>query len=69
MSRYRNLVFTLNNYTQSEVNAIKTLDGDNDISYLIFGYEVGESGTPHLQGYIELSKQKSLRQLKKLLSP
>lgn len=47
-TRHRNFCFTLNNYTEEEVRIIK----DIECKYLVFGFEVGESGTPHLQGYI-----------------
>lgn len=47
--------FTLNNYTEQEEKSIKTLvDNNEDVSYVCYGRELGESGTPHLQGYIEL---------------
>lgn len=48
MSRSRNWCFTLNNYDDSEVEAVKAIK----CLYLVFGFEVGEEGTPHLQGLI-----------------
>jgi len=50
----RNVIFTLNNYTQDEYDFIvnSTL-----FKYLIVGKEIGESGTPHLQGYAILLKR------------
>jgi len=36
-----------------------------DVKYLRWQYEVGSSGTPHLQGFIWLSKQKRITQLRK----
>ncbi len=63
MSQYRNYVFTLNNYTTVQVEIIKTLK----VKYLIFGYEVGSNGTPHLQGYVELMKRKTLKSIKKFM--
>lgn len=54
---YRNFVFTLNNYTDEEVDVICAL-GEHT-KYLIFSKEVAPStGTPHLQGYL-VWKQKS----------
>ncbi len=69
MNRIRNFVFTLNNYTCEEVSTINALTSENSpVKYLIYGKEIGEGGTEHLQGYAELSKQQSLKQVKKLLS-
>lgn len=48
--------FTLNNYTNEEVEQIKGWSS-NRAKYVIFGEEVGEEGTPHLQGYVEWKKK------------
>lgn len=63
MAKNRNWCFTLNNYTEEEVEAIKVIE----CNYLIFGKEVGESGTPHLQGYIEFKNARHLGGVKKLI--
>lgn len=44
--------WTLNNYTETEVAHIKSLN----CNYMLFGYEVGEQGTPHLQGMTFVGK-------------
>lgn len=62
---YRNFCFTLNNYTEAEYNNIFNNEW---IQYIIIGKEIGESGTPHLQGYIELKTRKSLKQLRDEIS-
>lgn len=56
--------FTLNNYTDSDIEKIKNYKN----KYLIFGKEIGENGTPHLQGYIEFSTNHKLDRLKKHIS-
>lgn len=60
---FRNVVFTLNNYSDEEVNSLKKLN----YNYIVFGFEIGESGTPHLQGYIEFKNSISLSSLKKMI--
>lgn len=59
--KYYSWCFTLNNYTVEEWEAVK----EWECSYLIFGKEVGEEGTPHLQGYVSFASQKTLATLKK----
>lgn len=51
MSKTRNFCFTINNYTE---DSHKALWDWNQVTYIIYGREVGEQGTPHLQGYCEL---------------
>ncbi len=50
----RNYVFTLNNYTDDEVQTIKDTWTTLKLCYYIANKEVSASGTPHLQGYFEL---------------
>lgn len=52
--------FTLNN--PEDVNAPLEL---TDVKYLIWQYEFGESGTPHLQGFIWLARKKRITALQK----
>lgn len=62
--RSRGFCFTVNNYVESTVTAIKNIAG---AVYVILGKEVGESGTPHLQGYIHFKQPKTLRQVRQLI--
>ena len=59
MAKARAWCWTLNNPTEDDVAAVDAIrvgprggEGDPpDFRYLCYGREVGESGTPHLQGY------------------
>lgn len=60
-----NYCFTLNNPTLDEESLIQVTIPE--VSYIIYGNEVGDSGTPHLQGYLELTKRMSIKAVKQLL--
>lgn len=64
MSQSKNWVFTLNNYSEDEESELQV--SHDCVSYIIFGKEVGDSGTPHLQGYIEFNKNMTLIGIKRL---
>jgi len=48
--------FTINNHTEADVNSVIDLAEHPDRLYLVVGDEVADTGTPHLQGYVVLSK-------------
>jgi len=50
----KRFAFTLNNYTESEYTKLKRLFESECAIKWIMGKETGESGTSHIQGYIEL---------------
>nr|WAE43090.1 MAG: replication associated protein [Cressdnaviricota sp.] len=56
--------WTLNNYTQAEVDQISLWD----TKYSVYGRETGESGTPHLQGFTIFVKRMRLAAVKKLVA-
>ncbi|MEH0962211.1 hypothetical protein V6M83_00055, partial [Streptococcus anginosus] len=58
--------FTLNNYTVDEVSSLKSVLEKNS-TYYVFGHEIGENQTPHLQGLVSFSKRHRLSSLKTLL--
>lgn len=58
----------MNNPTKEDIPPIKALLDSRTIIYLCFGEEVAPTtGTPHYQGYLELSRKYTLNSLKKLL--
>lgn len=65
--QYRNFVFTHNNYTEEDEAHYKSLLGGK-ATYIIYGKEIAPTtGTPHLQGYVELDKRISTNPLSKLI--
>lgn len=64
----RRWCFTLNNYTNDDIERISNLPTDT-VRYLIAGRETGESGTPHLQGFVSFVGQKTLAAAKALIGP
>lgn len=66
--RSRAWCYTLNNYTQDEMDKLKKVGSKEGCVFHVFGKEVGEKEkTPHLQGYVYFKETKSLKQLKKIL--
>lgn len=60
----RRWIFTLNNYLGliTEEDRLKL-----DARYIVFQEEVGASGTPHLQGYIEFNTPRRMAYIKNAL--
>jgi len=57
----RRWCFTLNNYTGVEEEQLQAFD----CRYMVYGREIAPTtGTPHLQGYLEITNAKSMRSLK-----
>ncbi len=63
--RSRNYCFTLNNYTTEELVVLEKLK----CKYIIYGREIGENQTPHLQGFVIFNSAKSFSAAKKSISP
>lgn len=57
-------VFTINNYSSDNEESLRKLS--DSLTYIVWGREVGEQGTPHLQGYLILKTKQRLSGVKKL---
>lgn len=65
MSRYRNFIFTYNNYGTAGEELIKGLPR---VRYLIYGRETAPTtGTAHLQGYVVFANARTLSGLRSVL--
>lgn len=60
----RTWVFTINNYSEKDIEWLKT----QEVKTMTVSKEVGESGTPHLQGFVTWKRTYRLSALKKLHS-
>ncbi len=52
--RTNRICFTINNYTEADVDTLfdNVLRSEEKVGFFVCGDEVGEKGTPHLQGYL-----------------
>lgn len=64
--RLKNYVFTYNNYTEQAFTALKEWLSDV-AKYAICAREVGEQGTPHIQGYVELKRQTAFSTIRRMM--
>lgn len=58
--------FTVNNPTPEDKAGLATAWEEGKLAYLVAGNEVGDQGTPHIQGYVVLAKKTRLAGVKKL---
>lgn len=67
MSAAKNWCFTLNNYDTEDIDRISHLVESGKATYVIYGKEVGEQGTPHLQGVVCTPSRTRLAQIKNII--
>jgi len=67
MSRHRSWTITVNNYTEQD--ELQLQRQECRALFIVYGREIGESGTPHLQGYIQLKNSQTLAYMKKHVHP
>lgn len=64
VSRCRGWCITINNFTEDDV--LNCMAVEEQSQYWVFGNEVGESGTPHIQGYVYFNNAKTFDQVRML---
>lgn len=64
-SRGRSWCFTVNNYTEAQKVSVVSLVSKSKL--WVYGFEIGESGTPHIQGYVQFKNQTRFSTLKRAL--
>lgn len=62
--RCRGWCFTINNDTYEDLDLLLNCD---KFDYMIIGFETGESGTDHIQGYIHFTNAISQKSVKKII--
>lgn len=62
----RGWCFTINNYTEDDKEQVVRLS--DKAHYIVAGLEVGDSGTPHIQGYVYFKNDCSFQSIKKKLT-
>lgn len=65
MSRSRGFCFTINNWTDEDAEQVASLS--KVASYVIAAKEVGDSGTPHIQGYCYFATLKAIKQVSAII--
>lgn len=67
--RLQHIVFTFNNYVEERDVPRLTELFEKESKYYVFGREIGERLTPHLQGYCSFSGRHSFEHVRHLLGP
>jgi len=71
MAGSKNWCWTLNNPTEDERTVLTNLASTtpSPFLYLVYGFELGDSGTPHFQGYVQFPRRTGLARCRSLISP
>lgn len=64
----RRFCFTLNNFTTGEYDLLVDLLQSDHVTYGVIGKETGETGTPHLQGFIIFANVRRFNNAKNTIS-
>ena len=61
MARMHGYCFTINNYTTEHILKVQGSIGQAGISYVCYGFEIGEQGTKHMQAYLQANHDNKAR--------
>lgn len=65
--RSKHFSFTINNYATTTITNLRSVINTEWVNYICFQEEVGEQGTPHIQGYIQCNSRKRFSQVNGIL--
>jgi hypothetical protein len=65
----RDIVFTINNPTEEDLELLDELENDDNTQYLVYQGEKGANGTQHIQGFVQLKKKRLILAFKKKFLP
>lgn len=65
--RAKHWCFTINNYTDADIDKLTSAASSHPTTYLVYGLEHGQSGTPHVQGFVSFHSRLRLLQVKQLI--
>ena len=66
MKKTRDWCFTINNYNATDILLLEQLGAT--CKYLIYGQEIADTGTPHLQGFLQFNYPTTFNRIKCLLN-
>lgn len=51
-----NWCFTINNYQPADITDLENVRQHKEFRYMVYQYEKGANGTPHIQGYVQFKR-------------
>lgn len=67
-TKHKGYCFTINNPGAFDAIDLEQLRNHCSLEYLVYGKEVGELGTPHIQGFVRFKSQVHFTAIKRILS-